>query len=51
MTRLDIFSDSMMLLYGKDGDPDWDNRHTGFLDEVYASDELEVEYSISDKKE
>jgi hypothetical protein len=51
MTRLDIFSDCMMLLYGMDGDPDWNNRHTRFLDEVYASDELEVEYSISDKKE
>ncbi|MDQ6863194.1 MAG: hypothetical protein M3044_05165 [Thermoproteota archaeon] len=46
MTRLDIFSDSVMLLYGMDGDPDWDNRHTRFLDEVYAGDELDVEYSI-----
>jgi acyl dehydratase len=27
-----------------------DNRHTRFLGEVYAGDELEVEYSISDKK-
>ena len=51
MTRLDIFSGSIMLLYGMDGDPNWDNRHTRFLDEVYAGDELEVEYSISDKKE
>ena len=33
-----------------DGDPKWDNRHTRFLAEVYAGDELEVEYSISDKK-
>jgi hypothetical protein len=31
-------------------DPKWDNRHTRFLSEVYAGDELEVEYSISDKK-
>jgi len=51
MTRLDIFSDSIMLLYGMDGDPMWDNRHTRFLGEVYAGDELEIEYSISDKKE
>ena len=34
-----------------DGDPKWDNRHTRFFGEVYAGDELEVEYSISDKKE
>lgn len=50
MTRLDIFSNNIMLLYGMDGDPKWDNRHTRFLGEVYAGDELEVEYSISDKK-
>jgi acyl dehydratase len=50
MTRLDIFSDSIILLYGMDGDPKWDNRHTRFLGEVYAGDELEVECSISDKK-
>jgi acyl dehydratase len=50
MTRLDIFSNSIMLLYGMDGDPKWDNRHTRFLAEVYAGDDLEVEYSISDKK-
>jgi len=35
---------------GMDGDPNWDNRHTRFLSEVYVGDELEVEYSISDKK-
>ena len=50
MTRLDIFSNNIMLLYGMDGDPKWDNRHTRFLDEVYVGDELEVEYSISYKK-
>jgi acyl dehydratase len=51
MTRLDAFSNIVMLLYGMDGDPSWDNRHTRFLAEVYAGDELEVEYSISDKKD
>jgi len=51
MTRLDAFSNSIMLLYGMAGDPKWGNRHTRFLAEVYAEDELEVEYTISDKKE
>jgi acyl dehydratase len=51
MTRLDIFSNTIMLLYGMDGDPQWDNRHTRFLGEVYVGDELEVEYTVSDKKE
>jgi len=51
MTRLDAFSNSIMLLYGMDEDPTWGNRHTRFLAEVYAGDELEVEYTISDKKD
>jgi acyl dehydratase len=51
MTRLDLFSDTIMLLYGMDGDPKWDNRHTRFLGEVYVGDELEVDYTVSDKKE
>jgi len=51
MTRLDIFSDCIMMLYGMDGDPKWDNRHTRFFGEVYAGDKLEVEYSVTDKKE
>jgi len=50
MTHLNVFSNSIMLLYGMDGDP-WGNRHTRFLSEVYAGEELEVEYSISDKKD
>jgi acyl dehydratase len=51
MTRLDAFANNIMLLYGMDGDPTWGNRHTRFLAEVYAGDKLEVEYSISDKKD
>ncbi len=51
MTHQEVFSNSIMLLYGMDGDPTWGNRHTRFLSEVYAGDELEVEYSISDKKD
>jgi hypothetical protein len=35
MTRLKEFSENAMLLYGMDGDPDWENRHTRFLAEVY----------------
>jgi hypothetical protein len=31
MTRLKEFSENAMLLYGMDGDPDWENRHTRFL--------------------
>lgn len=51
MTRLDVFSGNIMLLYGMDGDPSWNNRNTRFLGEVYIDDELEVKYSISDKND
>jgi len=51
MTRLDAFAGNIMLLYGMDGDPSWNNRNTRFLGEVYIDDELEVQYSISDKKD
>jgi acyl dehydratase len=51
MTRLDVFSNNIMLLYGMDGDPKWNNRHTRFIGEVYVGDKLEIEYTVSDKKE
>lgn len=51
MTRLPAFSDCVMLLYGMDGDPAWSNRHTRFLGEVNAGDELEVKYAVSEKKD
>ena len=51
MTQLDVFSNNIMLLYGMDGDPKWNNRNTRFFEEAYAGDELEVEYHGSDKRE
>lgn len=51
MTRLPAFSGCIMLLYGMDGDPRWNNRNTRFLGEVYAGEELAVKYTVSEKKE
>ncbi len=51
MTRLPAFSDCVMLLYGMDGDPAWSNRNTRFLGGVYAGEELEVKYTVSEKRE
>ena len=51
MTRLPAFSDCIMLLYGMDGDPAWNHRNTRFLGEVYAGEELEVKYTVSEKKD
>lgn len=51
MTRLSPFSDCVMLLYGMDGDPTWGGRHTRYLGEVYAGEDLQVRYFVSEKKE
>ena len=51
MTQLEAFSGNIMLLYGIDGDDNWKNRHTRFLNEAYVGDKLEVEYYVSDKRE
>lgn len=51
MTRLDMFAGRIMLLYGMDGDPSWNNRQTRFLGEVYIGEELEVQYTLVDKKD
>ena len=50
MTRLSEFSDCIMLLYGMDGDPEWEGRQTRFLSEVYVGEELRVRYLVSGKK-
>ena len=51
MTRLDYFPIPLCCCMEWMEDPKWDNRHTRFLGEVYVGDELEVEYTVSDKKE
>ncbi len=51
MTRLDAFSDCIMLLYGMDGDPGWNGRHVRFLSEIYTGEQLFVKYVVSDKRE
>lgn len=49
MTRLDAFSNNIMMLYGMDGDPSWNYRQTRFLCEVYPGEELSVKYTVSNK--
>jgi len=38
------------LLYGMDGDLAWSSRHTRFLGEFYAGEELGVKYIVSEKR-
>jgi hypothetical protein len=49
MTRLDEFSDNVMMLYGMDGDPSWGYRQTRFLAEVHPGEELLIKYIVSNK--
>lgn len=52
MTRLPAFSGCVMLLYGMAGDSaGWGGRHARFLGEVYAGEELQARYRISEKKD
>lgn len=50
MKPLPAFSDCVMLLYGMDGDLAWSSRHTRFLGEDYAGEELGVKYIASEKR-
>lgn len=49
MTRLDAFSNNVMMLYGMDGDPSWGHRQTRFLVEVHPGEELLVKYIVTSK--
>jgi hypothetical protein len=51
MTRLDAFSDNVIMLYGMDGDPSWNYKQTRFVDVVHPGEELLVKYIISNKTE
>jgi hypothetical protein len=41
----------MILLYGMDGDPSWENRNTRFLKPLHVDEILKIKYHISDKKD
>jgi hypothetical protein len=50
-TRLSQIYGNMVLLYGTDGDPNWENRNTRFLKPLYVDEILKIKFTISDKKE
>lgn len=50
-TRLSQIYGNMILLYGMDGDPSWENRNTRFLKPLHVDEVLKIKYTISDKKE
>jgi hypothetical protein len=50
-TRLSQIYGNMILLYGMDGDPSWENRSTRFLKPLHVDEILKIKYAISDKKD
>jgi hypothetical protein len=50
-TRLSQIYGNMILLYGMDGDPSWENRNTRFLKPLHIDEILKIRFTISDKKE
>lgn len=50
-TRLSQIYGNMILLYGMDGDPGWENRHARFLKPLHVDEILKIKYTISDKKD
>lgn len=50
-TRLEEMYGNLLIFYGIDGDPNWNNRQTRFLKPVYTGDILKVKYKISEKRE
>ncbi|MEO9309140.1 MAG: hypothetical protein ABI337_02475 [Nitrososphaera sp.] len=50
-TRLSQIYGNMILLYGMDGDPNWENRHARFLKPLHVDEILKIKFTISDKKD
>ena len=50
-TRLRQIYGNYIVLYGVDGDTEWNNRQTRFLRPLYTDQVIRLKFTISDKKE
>jgi len=50
-TRLRQIYGNYIVLYGIDGDSEWNNRQTRFLRPLYTDQVIRLKFTISDKKE
>lgn len=50
-TRLEEMYGNLLIFYGIDGDPAWNNRQTRFLKSLYAGEKLKIKFTISDKRD
>ena len=50
-TRLEPMYGNLLIFYGVDGDPIWNNRQTRFLKPLYTGEKLKIKFRISEKRE
>ena len=50
-TRLRQIYGNLIILYGIDGDKEWENRQTRFLKSLYTDQILKIKFTISEKKD
>ena len=50
-TRLKEMYGNLLIFYGIDGDPTWNNRQTRFLKPLYIDENLKIKFKISDKRD
>ena len=50
-TRLRQIYGNLIVLYGIDGDKDWEYRQTRFLKPLYTNQILKIKFTISEKKD
>lgn len=50
-TRLEEMYGNVLIFYGIDGDPSWNNRQTRFLKPLHTDENLKIKFKVSDKRE
>ncbi|MDE1866357.1 MAG: hypothetical protein KGI08_01425 [Thaumarchaeota archaeon] len=50
-TRLEEMYGNLLIFYGIDGDPSWNNRQTRFLRPLKTDEKLNIKFKIVDKRD
>ncbi|MGB6463668.1 MAG: hypothetical protein WA799_04520 [Nitrosotalea sp.] len=50
-TRLEEMYGNLLIFYGIDGDPAWNNRQTRFLKPLHTDEKLKIKFKITDKRD
>jgi len=50
-TRLKEMYGNLLIFYGIDGDPNWNNRQTRFLKSFFTDEKLKIKFKIVDKRD